>query len=208
MPSEEGVIVGKANIPIVSISRNTPYIVDLTVDEADIPLQFDEPGFLQSVHIEGSLSAMQQDFLYQGTLTALFERTCDRCLALTSMETSIEVGWLFELGTPLDAMEEFAKSEESEEEEEFEDSDESEQIHYYDGVNIDFSEAIAEEISMATPTKIYCAETCKGLCPQCGVNLNTTTCDCTPEPEIEETNSGFAGLKELFPDLPNKPSEE
>lgn len=199
--------MGKSIIPIVSIPRNTPYIVELTVDEASIPLHMDQSGFLTTVEVQGKLTAMQQDYLFRGTLTGCFERCCDRCLDPTTVESSIDVAWIFKPGTPLDLMEEFAQSEETEEDEDT-DFEESDGMQYYDGVNIDLAPGIAEEIIMVAPTKIYCAETCKGLCPQCGVNLNTVTCDCTPERELEETNSGFAGLKEMFPDLPGDPSEE
>lgn len=199
--------MGKSIIPIVSIPRNTPYIVELTVDEASIPLHMDQSGFLSAVEVQGKLKAMQQDYLFQGTLTGCFERSCDRCLEPTMVESSVDVAWIFKPGTPVDLMEEFAQSEETEEDE-VTDLEEPDGIQYYDGVNIDLAPGIAEEIIMVAPTKIYCADTCKGLCSQCGVNLNTVTCNCTPEPELEETNSGFAGLKEMFPDLPGDPSEE
>jgi uncharacterized protein len=31
------------------------------------------------------------------------------------------------------------------------------------------------------PLNPLCREDCKGLCPQCGTNLNTETCDCAQE---------------------------
>ena len=199
--------MGKAIIPVVSIPRNTPYQVDLTVDEADISLHMEQSDFLSTVHVQGNLTAIQEDYLFQGTLTGCFERSCDRCLAPTTVESSVDVAWIFEPGTRLDPMEEFAQSEETKDDEDT-DLEGSDGVQYYDGVSIDLAPGIAEEILMIAPTKIYCVETCKGLCPQCGGNLNTSTCDCTPEAEIKETNSGFSGLKDMFPDLPSDPLEE
>ena len=37
-----------------------------------------------------------------------------------------------------------------------------------------------EQFVLALPMKPLCDAACKGLCPVCGTNLNTTTCDCKP----------------------------
>ncbi len=48
----------------------------------------------------------------------------------------------------------------------------------YDGNEIDVSEYLREIIAMSLPVKILCVEQCRGLCQNCGVNLNSTTCSC------------------------------
>ena len=48
----------------------------------------------------------------------------------------------------------------------------------YDGNEIDFSGYLREVIAMSLPVKILCVEQCRGLCQNCGVNLNSTTCSC------------------------------
>jgi uncharacterized protein len=42
--------------------------------------------------------------------------------------------------------------------------------------------------------KPLCAEDCRGLCPECGVNLNRTACECTPKRE----DPRLAPLKQLL----------
>jgi uncharacterized protein len=49
---------------------------------------------------------------------------------------------------------------------------------FYDDDHIDLSGLITEQFVLALPMKPLCSEHCKGLCPQCGTNLNTGTCDC------------------------------
>jgi uncharacterized protein len=39
---------------------------------------------------------------------------------------------------------------------------------------------LREQIQLALPMKPLCTEACRGLCPECGTNLNRTQCDCTP----------------------------
>lgn len=49
---------------------------------------------------------------------------------------------------------------------------------YADG-QIDLGELIAEQFHLVLPMKPLCAETCRGLCPSCGTNLNTGFCECS-----------------------------
>jgi uncharacterized protein len=46
---------------------------------------------------------------------------------------------------------------------------------------LDLGEAIREEILLRMDPFVLCDPDCKGLCPQCGVNLNQQTCDCVRE---------------------------
>ena len=63
----------------------------------------------------------------------------------------------------------------------------------FHGEEIDLREAIAEQVIMALPMRPLCREECRGLCPQCGANLNETDCGC----ERPALNVKFAALKEL-----------
>jgi len=49
---------------------------------------------------------------------------------------------------------------------------------YYRDDQIDLNELLREQFYLALPMKPLCSEGCKGLCPQCGTNQNTGTCDC------------------------------
>jgi len=51
---------------------------------------------------------------------------------------------------------------------------------YYTDDQIDLSELMREQFYLALPMKPLCREDCRGLCAQCGTNLNTGTCDCAP----------------------------
>jgi uncharacterized protein len=52
---------------------------------------------------------------------------------------------------------------------------------YYRDDEIDLNELLREQFYLALPMKPLCREECRGLCPQCGTNLNTGSCDCAPE---------------------------
>lgn len=43
---------------------------------------------------------------------------------------------------------------------------------------------IYENLIVSLPMQILCLEECKGLCTECGINLNTETCNCIREGDI------------------------
>jgi len=51
---------------------------------------------------------------------------------------------------------------------------------YYTDDQIDLNELMREQFYLALPMKPLCRENCRGLCPQCGTNLNAGGCSCTP----------------------------
>ena len=51
---------------------------------------------------------------------------------------------------------------------------------FYDDDTIDLEQLMREQFYLALPMKPLCAETCRGLCPSCGTNLNRDTCQCEP----------------------------
>lgn len=63
----------------------------------------------------------------------------------------------------------------------------------FEGQEIDLTEAIQEQLVMALPLRPVCDEACKGLCPQCGADLNTAPCDCRPQ----DFNIKMAALKDF-----------
>jgi len=46
---------------------------------------------------------------------------------------------------------------------------------------LDLADDIRQEIILDYPMKIVCKPDCKGLCPNCGQNLNIAKCDCKKE---------------------------
>jgi uncharacterized protein len=59
---------------------------------------------------------------------------------------------------------------------------------------IDVVELLREQFQLALPMKPLCSDDCKGLCVECGANLNRTTCGCQPRWE----DPRLAALKGLL----------
>lgn len=43
--------------------------------------------------------------------------------------------------------------------------------------NVDFAPLVREFLLLEVPIKLLCREDCRGLCPECGTNLNLSTCE-------------------------------
>lgn len=67
------------------------------------------------------------------------------------------------------------------------------EIGYYQGEGILLEDVLREQVLLALPLKITCREDCKGLCPQCGVNLNQQQCSCV----ITRTDPRWSALEEI-----------
>lgn len=63
----------------------------------------------------------------------------------------------------------------------------------YAGKVIDLDPLLREQVLLALPTYPVCEESCKGLCPVCGTNLNERECGC--DPHVPDPR--WAGLKNV-----------
>ncbi len=45
---------------------------------------------------------------------------------------------------------------------------------------LDITDMVLDELSVNLPMKAVCSDSCKGVCPACGINLNKKACQCRP----------------------------
>jgi len=64
---------------------------------------------------------------------------------------------------------------------------------YFQGEEINLRNEIQEQVVMALPVRALCKPDCRGLCPVCGIDLNTAECQCDRSPP----EGKFAALKNL-----------
>jgi uncharacterized protein len=145
--------------------------------EEDSDLEFADARITGLVH----LSKHGQDILVRGNLSGPMELACSRCLEPFTGPAAIDFDLLLMPGPPTAHAED--------EELSLTDLD----LDYYIGEIVDLESLLREQIILMLPLKPLCDETCKGLCPQCGANLNLETCLC----QTEDVNSPFALLAKL-----------
>ncbi|HEY8450146.1 MAG TPA: DUF177 domain-containing protein [Bacillota bacterium] len=61
-------------------------------------------------------------------------------------------------------------------------NDEQVRESVYTGETIDLGEGFVEQLLLELPMKTLCSEECRGLCPQCGQDLNEGDCGCERRP--------------------------
>jgi uncharacterized protein len=131
---------------------------DLTLEGTGITLQ-------QPVVVDGRLQSIGEGrFYWQGTAATVVQGECRRCLTPVASPLKLEMGALFTqdaeaLGDP----DSYAVAP--------------------DATEIDVTPAVREELVLAAPRYVECREDCKGLCPQCGTDLNAGPCGCAPATE-------------------------
>ena len=59
---------------------------------------------------------------------------------------------------------------------------------------LDLDELVRADLFLELPSKVLCTEDCKGLCGQCGRNLNFDSCEC----EKNQLTRGFEVLGKLL----------
>jgi uncharacterized protein len=60
-------------------------------------------------------------------------------------------------------------------------------------IRIEELNEIQEQVVLAFPLRTFCKPDCRGLCPQCGADLNSEECDCDQTPHAGK----FAVFKNL-----------
>jgi uncharacterized protein len=65
---------------------------------------------------------------------------------------------------------------------------------FYSQDELDLLDLIKEQIMLSLPMKPLCNELCKGICLQCGADLNTGTCSCS----AKEIDPRLEPLKKLL----------
>jgi uncharacterized protein len=72
--------------------------------------------------------------------------------------------------------------------------DELDDTHLVSEDKIELMPYVEESVWLALPYIALCSESCKGLCPDCGVNRNTEPCAC----KQEKLDPRLAGLADFF----------
>jgi uncharacterized protein len=122
-----------------------------------------------------------KDIRVDGKLAVELEADCARCLEPVVVDVKHSFDLLYRpLGADAGREELSVTSAEAE-------------ISYYQGEGLLLEDVLREQILLAVPLRGICREDCKGLCAQCGANLNFQQCSCA-EP-IEDPR--WSGLKDL-----------
>jgi len=165
---------------ILGVFRGTTE-VDITESFSPFEYMGEEISFLEPVSVKGKV-VNSDDFLHcTAVVSTKLLLTCGRCLTTYEYPLCAELDAHFTSGEP-----------------EYNDNID---LFTFNGESIDLSEAVTSSIVLAIPNLKLCNEDCKGLCPNCGANLNEGPCKCSVCSDVaddEVIDERMAALKKFF----------
>jgi len=134
--------------------------------------------------VEGKvlLTPVGRTVLARGHLSATVRLACARCLAQHEAKLEITVDRECSLAQ-IDDPKAFIEPEED-----------LPPVPILNGDEIDLGELVRQLLIINLPPRSLCREDCKGLCPQCGADLNQGPCECP----AEQIDPRLAPLKALL----------
>ena len=143
---------------------------DNTILTVDTPLR-----------VSVQVSKVGDKYVLNGDISGGVQVICDRCLEAyhRDLESTFHLSLVVHATGPDEA--------------ELELLEEDMEVDFIDGETIDLDAIIREQVFLALPMKNICSESCLGLCPVCGANLNEGPCSC----KKESGHLAFSKLKNL-----------
>lgn len=146
--------------------------LDFTLDLKTLEFDNEELKVIEPIRFQGAVEAFDSIINISGNITGTIEVRCSRCLKNFSYPIN------------LDFTEEFTNNLNKE--------DDSVTLVEDDVINI--IEVVVNNVISTLPIKNLCSKNCKGLCQQCGVDLNVHSCTCN----TKDVDVRMAKLMDLF----------
>jgi uncharacterized protein len=156
--------------------------VDGRLDPDDPVWEAGDARPTEPIKVTGRLSAAGPSrFYFSGRVEGKTVIPCRRCLTEVGVEVNEEAHFIFSS--------------------EGEDSSDDPDVYPFNptAAELDMRPAVRETWLLTVPGYAECREDCKGLCPSCGIDLNTGSCDC----EKSSSDSRWNALKGIRDRLPS-----
>jgi len=155
------------NLSLATVSRGEVR-VEGEISPDDSLFEGIEVALHEPLRLEMEARSVGEGVLVRGRMRTVLELECRRCVKSVVLPVDETVDMLFE---------------ELDEEEEDELGGEIYPLPSR-GDDLDLRPALREQILLRVPQYVVCSEACRGLCPQCGTDLNESSCECVPEEPV------------------------
>lgn len=152
-----------------------------TVDLSEEEIHGKKP-FRSLAHYEGEVSNQLGVKRMKGTVKALYSTQCSRCLQPLNILLTAEVDTILSDDPS---------------------AEEEDDLYVLTGDSVDPAEIFVPALLLEVDMTYLCKADCKGLCPECGHDLNIGDCGCSrhmPDPR-------FAALRALLDKTTGSPEE-
>ena len=144
-----------------------------------------ECEFLAPLVIQLEVLPVRDFFQVKGRIDTTIRQACVRCLESFHRPLRSRFTLLYSREIPMDVHKKDAEG--------IELTADQIGMTFFEGEEIDFTDALQEQVILAMPYRPLCRNDCKGLCARCGHDLNTGPCPCAEQP----SEGPFAVLKNL-----------
>ena len=137
---------------------------------------------IEPAAVSGKVRLAGNEVFVNGHVKTRAQVECDRCLKPVELPVSADFALEYITGAEYESSSGAAELTEAEM-----------SVSVFDGEAIDVDEIVKEQILLAVPTRMLCREDCKGICPECGIDLNSGECKCVKD----DIDPRWAALKNL-----------
>ena len=146
-----------------------PFTADAQIEEMEV---FGDPVRFVDIAVNGTYVGTGETVSIDATAAATVISRCARCLEEVSMPITAEIHA------------EFTRQPDPEDPDQY----------CFEASELELTDAIKDALLLELPIRFVCSENCKGLCSQCGINLNTGTCKCQ---RGDDDMNPFAALRSI-----------
>jgi uncharacterized protein len=128
----------------------------------------DNEIFLNEIQVKSIIEKKDNNIFVHVWIKTLASYVCDRCLTNFEQVLKDEFTLLYKLEQDLSK---------------YHDYDDEQEVRFIKPnlQEIDLTADVRESLLLAIPMRVVCSESCKGLCRNCGANLNEVICQCVQE---------------------------
>lgn len=155
--------------------------VDLSMPVPD-GFEFPLMAVAAPLRLAAVIESVVDGLLVRGTLRARLELRCARCLQPVGRDVEVDVVELF-----VDPARATAEA-----------MTDLEPGYQLADDHIDLDALLRDEIAPSAPYQPLCDDACRGLCAQCGADLNVAACGCG-EDEVDPRWAALAQLRDRLP---------
>jgi uncharacterized protein len=153
-------------------NKKTRKEIHLELEKDNFTYENEFIQFSKPIKLNLSMKPIGEEINLIGNMETELLLACSRCLETFSYSINVELN---------ERMSKTLKSED-------------EDIIFIENDRLDLNEIVENNIIAVLPIKKLCNKDCKGLCQQCGIDLNHNTCKC----ENDDIDPRLAKLKNLF----------
>ncbi|MFC1538542.1 DUF177 domain-containing protein [Candidatus Latescibacterota bacterium] len=168
---------------------NKPSVEEFDTDTLELDIQADDITFIDSIHVVCKIKRFTDLSMLDIEVTAYIEQDCSLCVEPFKLEIREDFSLIVRQLKKGELITSF-----TEEDSEDIDADDDNLIFLPFGEDsIDIRNNVHDALLLTIPIKPVCRDDCKGLCPECGTNLNINDCRCA----INKIDNRWQALSKL-----------